>query len=122
MILLSLAHQRESRVRSLVKGNVIDAVRALVVSRDYVLSNDSIEQLTLVLTASSLVVLPDGAHPVKDSLCATDYFVNGCNLQEDALFSQSELRSMARPDVNTENVVLHNLTCVEQSCSNSLVA
>ena len=70
MILLTLAHQGEGRVWSLVKGDVIDAVSSIIVRRHNVLAYDCISHLLLIVAPSRLVDFLDRSDLVKNGLCA----------------------------------------------------
>lgn len=59
MVLLTLAYEGESRVWSLVKGDVVDAVSPVVVRRHNVLANDCISHFLLEVAPSSLIDLLD---------------------------------------------------------------
>ena len=70
------------KLQAVSKGNIVNLVRPFVVSGDDILSNDCIEQFTLVLTTTCLIVLFDQTNLIKNCLVAIDYFMDRGHLEE----------------------------------------
>ena len=68
MVLLSLTQQGEGRVWRLVKANIIDTVRSLVVHSDDVLAHDFIDNFFLEVATSRLIRLFNHSNLVENCL------------------------------------------------------